>query len=270
MLQEGLEKKSKAIRNLILDSVYTAGSGHPGGSFSAVEILTVLYEKFLKFNPKNPLWEERDYFILSKGHAAPVLYATMATYGYFNPKELLTLRKFGSPFQGHPSALKLSGIEISTGSLGQGFGVAAGIALAHKSDHKTNKIYTLLGDGELQEGSVWETAMAAPHFKLSNLCAIVDANKYQIDGAVENIMNTEPIAQKFESFGWQTIEINGHDFTEIDKAFKLFNAQEILKPFLIVAKTIKGKGVDFMENTEKWHGKAPNSEEYEKAKNKLK
>jgi transketolase len=229
----------------------------------------VLYEKYLKFDPQNPAWKDRDYFILSKGHAAPLIYSMLAVKGYFPEEELKTLRKFGSRLQGHPDALKLPGIEVSTGSLGQGFGVAAGVALGVKVSGQKNRVYALLGDGEIQEGSVWETAMAASHYQLKNFCAIVDANKFQIDGKVENVMNVEPIKEKFQAFGWRALEINGHDLEEIDNAFNWFVESNEEKPSVIIAQTIKGKGVSFMENTEKWHGKAPQDEEYKSAQTEL-
>lgn len=267
-----LIEKCQYVRKLIIDSVFLAGSGHPGGSLSAVELLVTLYSKYLKFDPKNPKWEGRDYFILSKGHAAPLIYSILAYHGFFPQEELKTLRKLGSRLQGHPDALKLEGIEVSTGSLGQGFGVAAGIALGLKASKKNNRVYALLGDGEIQEGTIWETAMAASHFKLKNLCAIIDYNKFQIDGKVEDVMNVAPIKAKFESFGWQAIEINGHNVDEVSHAYQFFlnfleNSEE--KPTVIIAHTVKGKGISFMENTEQWHGKAPKNDEYDKATNEL-
>lgn len=272
METQDLMEKCKNVRKLIIDSVFLAGSGHPGGSLSAVELVETLYSKYLKFDPKNPKWDQRDYFVLSKGHAAPLMYSILAKHGFFDEEELKTLRKLGSRLQGHPDALRLPGIEVSTGSLGQGFGVAAGIALGLKSVGKENRVYALLGDGEIQEGTVWETAMAAAHFKLKNLCAIIDYNKFQIDGKVADVMNVAPIKEKFESFGWQAIEINGHNLDEISYAYQFFlnfleNVQQ--KPTAIIAHTVKGKGISFMENTEQWHGKAPKNEEYDKAKNEL-
>lgn len=264
--------RCRKVRKLIIDSVFCAGSGHPGGSLSSVELLVTLYSKYMKFDPKNPKWEGRDYFVLSKGHAAPLIYSILAIHGFFPEEELKTLRKLGSRLQGHPDALKLPGIEVSTGSLGQGFGVAAGIALGLKADGKPNKVYALLGDGEIQEGTIWETAMASAHFKLKNFCAIIDYNKFQIDGRVENVMNIAPVKEKFESFGWKVIEINGHNIDEVSQAYQFFlnflgNGEE--KPTLIIANTIKGKGISFMENTEQWHGKAPKNEEYNKATSEL-
>jgi len=258
-------KEISYIRRLIINSVFNAGSGHPGGSLSSVDLVYVLFDKYLKFDPSNPKWEDRDYFILSKGHAAPLLYTILSYKGFFDVKELETLRKLGSRLQGHPDALKVPGVEVSTGSLGQGFGVAGGIALGLKISGKSNKVYVLLGDGEIQEGSVWETAMACGHYNLSNLCAIIDVNKFQIDGKVENVMSVEPIEKKFESFGWRTIRINGHNLDEINNAYKWFLEEKSNKPAVIVADTVKGKGVSFMENRSEWHGKAPNEDEYKKA-----
>lgn len=271
-----LAKKCQDVRKLIIDSVFHAGSGHPGGSLSAVELTVTLYEMYLKHDSKNPKWAERDYFVLSKGHAAPLIYSVLAKQGYFDENELkTTLRKIGSRFQGHPDALKLPGIEVSTGSLGQGFGVAAGIALGLKHDKKPNRVYCLLGDGELQEGTVWETAMAAPHFGLDNFCAIVDSNKFQIDGEVAQIMNVESIKAKFEAFGWDAIEIDGHDLQQVAQAYNKFQSNASFldngkpRPTVIVANTTKGKGVSFMENTEKWHGKAPKENEYSDAQKEI-
>ncbi len=265
-----LENKCNEVRHLIIDSVFNAGSGHPGGSLSATDLAVVLFEKYLKFNAKNLNWDGRDYFILSKGHAAPLLYSILALKGVIEMNELNTLRKLGSRLQGHPDALKLPGVEVSTGSLGQGFGVAAGIALSLKTDQKIDqKVYALLGDGELQEGTIWETAMAAAHYKLGNLCAIIDANKFQIDGKTEDIMNLGSIKAKFESFGWKVVEIDGHKINEIDSAYSLFLEHDQHVPFAILANTIKGKGISFMENTEVWHGKAPEQNEYDSAKGEL-
>jgi transketolase len=242
-----------------------AGSGHPGGSLSSVELLVALYFKHMKFDAKNAAAPDRDYFILSKGHVCPVLYAVLAQLGYFDTDELNTLRKIGSRLQGHPAKDKnLPGIEVSTGSLGYGLSIGAGIAVGMKQAGKNNRVYVLMGDGEHQEGSVWEAAMAAAHYKLNNLCAIVDDNGLQIDGATKSIMNVEPLACKYGAFGWDTIEIDGHNFEEIDKAYLQFKESEE-KPTAIIAKTVKGKGVSFMENTAEWHGKVPSKELSEKA-----
>ncbi|PKL12397.1 MAG: transketolase [Spirochaetae bacterium HGW-Spirochaetae-6] len=265
-----LEQKCNFLRNLIIESVFNAGSGHPGGSLSAVELMVVLYEKFMKFDPQVPSWNERDYMVLSKGHAAPLIYGILSMYGYIPKEELSTLRKLGSRLQGHPDATKLPGIEVSTGSPGQGFGVAAGIALGIKTKGQANNVFTLLGDGELQEGTVWETAMAASHYKLSRLCAIVDANGFQIDGKVEDVMNVNPIGDKFKSFGWKVKEFDGHNLDEVEAAFQFFMDNKSDKPVLLLAHTIKGKGVSFMQNTHAWHGKAPSAEEFKSAQDELK
>jgi transketolase len=236
--------------------IYNAGSGHPGGSLSSVELLVSLYFKHLKINPKNFSASNRDYFILSKGHACPVLYSILARVGYFNVSELLTLRQLGSRLQGHPSKDKqLPGIEVSTGSLGYGLSIGVGIAIGIKRQDKNNRIYVLMGDGEQQEGSVWEAAMSASHYKLHNICAIIDNNKLQIDGKTQNIMNVEPLIDKYKAFGWKVVEIDGHNFEEIDMAYSAFKT-EYDKPMCIIANTIKGKGISFMENTSEWHGKA--------------
>ncbi|QEK11456.1 transketolase [Crassaminicella thermophila] len=265
---EKLKNIATEIRKGIIKSINAAGSGHPGGSLSAADILTVLYFYKMKVDPKNPKMEDRDRFVLSKGHAAPVLYATLAEKGFFSKEELLKLRHMGSMLQGHPDMKKVPGIEISTGSLGQGFSCSIGMALAAKLDKKDNRIYALLGDGEVQEGLVWEAAMAAGHYKLDNLTAILDYNGMQIDGKNDEVMTINPIKEKWESFGWYVIEIDGHNFEEIIKAFD--KAETIKdKPTMIIAKTIKGKGVSFMENQVGWHGTAPKDEEAEKALKEL-
>ncbi len=263
-----LKSISTEIRKNIIKSVHAAGSGHPGGSLSAADILTVLYFYKMKVDPKNPKWEERDRFVLSKGHAAPVLYATLAEKGFFSKEELLKLRHMGAMLQGHPDMKGTPGIEMSTGSLGQGFSSTIGMALASKMDKKNNRIYTLLGDGEVQEGIVWEAAMAASHYKLDNLTAILDFNGLQIDGKNEDVMNIHPIEEKWASFGWHVVAINGHNFEEIIKALdEAENTKE--KPTIIIAKTIKGKGVSFMENQAGWHGNAPKDEEAQQALDEL-
>ncbi len=261
---EQLENKAKQLRINILDMLYHAGSGHPGGSLSAIDIMTVLYNNVMKHDPKNPHWEERDRFILSKGHIAPALYAVLADCGYFDSKELKTLRKFGSILQGHPDMHKTPGLEVSSGSLGQGLSIATGLALAGKSDDKNHRVYCMMGDGETQEGQIWEAAMAAGHYKLDNLCGIVDNNTLQIDGKVEEVMNINPIKEKWESFNWNVIEIDGHNVVDIENAFKKTEEYKG-KPTLIIARTIKGKGVSFMEDVAGWHGKAPNKQELETA-----
>ncbi len=259
-----LKSLARDMRVDIIRMIEAAGNGHPGGSLSIIDLLTVLYWKFLKHDPKKPDWSERDRFILSKGHACPALYAVMAKRGYFPHDELLTLRKLGSPLQGHPDRMRLPGIEFSTGSLGQGLSVGLGMALAAKMDKKDWKTYVALGDGELQEGQNWEAFMAAPKWKLDNLIAIVDHNNGQIDGPVDQVMNLEPLADKLQSFNWEVQAIDGHDLDAIDEA--LTAAQERGgKPHAIIAKTIKGKGVSFMENNIAWHGNAPKKEDADKA-----
>ncbi|MBK5261686.1 MAG: transketolase [Peptostreptococcaceae bacterium] len=263
-----LEDISNNIRISIIKAVHAAGSGHPGGSLSAADILTVLYFHEMKIDPKDPKMEDRDKFILSKGHAAPVLYSTLAEKGFFPKEELLTLRKLNSKIQGHPDMRKVIGVEMSTGSLGQGFSVAGGVAMANKMDGKSGRVYVLLGDGELQEGLVWEAAMSSAHYKLDNLVAIVDWNGLQIDGNNDDVMTVKPIDKKFESFGWNVISIDGHNIGQIIEA--LAQAREFKgKPTAIIAKTIKGKGVSFMENVAGWHGKAPNDEEAKMAVKEL-
>ncbi len=255
-----LRKKAEEIRLDIVSMIAEAGSGHPGGSLSGADLGSVLFFNEMKYDPQNPKWQNRDRFILSKGHAAPLLYALLANAGYFNKCELKTLRKYKSRLQGHPASYMLPGVEVSTGSLGQGLSISCGIALAGKMDKKDFRVYTLLGDGELNEGQVWEAAMFAAHKKLDNLCAIVDRNRLQIDGDTEKVMALEPLRAKWDAFGWHTLLIDGHNISEILHAFKEFHIVKD-KPTVIHAKTIKGKGVSFMENKAGWHGKAPNKEE---------
>ncbi len=252
-----LEKMSKKIRRHVISMIHEAGSGHPGGSLSCVDILTVLYFNKMRHDYTNPKWKDRDIFILSKGHAAPTLYAVLAESKYFPIEELLTLRKFGSRLQGHPD-IKVPGIEISTGSLGQGLSIASGIAISGKLGNKNFKVYTLIGDGECNEGQIWEAAMFASHYKLNNLIAIIDRNHFQIDGLTEDIMSIEPFASKWKSFGWNVIEIDGHNILDIITAL---NTKNELNPTVIIANTIKGKGISFMENNNEFHGKSPNDEE---------
>ena len=259
-----LKSLTRDMRVDIIRMIEAAGNGHPGGSLSVIDILTVLYWKFLKHDPKNPDWADRDRFILSKGHACPALYAVMAKRGYFPHELLLTLRKLGSPLQGHPDRMRLPGIEFSTGSLGQGLSVGVGMAVAAKMDSKSWKTYVVLGDGEMQEGQNWEAFMSAPKWKLDNLVMILDHNNGQIDGTVEQVMNIEPVADKLRAFNWNVQLIDGHDLDAIEKA--LANAQNAGgKPHAIIAKTIKGKGVSFMENNIAWHGNAPKKEDADKA-----
>ncbi|WP_244972878.1 transketolase [Fusobacterium necrophorum] len=241
-----------------------AKSGHPGGSLSIVDILTALYYGEMKIDPTKPKMEGRDRFVLSKGHAAPALYAVLAERGYFPKEELMTLRKFGSHLQGHPDMKKVPGVEISTGSLGQGLSVANGMALNAKLFQEEYRVYVMMGDGELQEGQIWEAAMTAAHYKLDNLCAFVDVNNLQIDGSVDVVMGVEPLDKKWEAFGWNVISIDGHNFEEIFSALETAKTCKG-KPTLILAKTVKGKGVSFMENVCGFHGTAPTAEEREKA-----
>jgi transketolase len=256
------------VRKDIISMTTAAGSGHPGGSLSAVEILTALYFEKMNIDPKKPDWEGRDKFILSKGHAAPVLYSVLARRGFFTPDKLINLRKMGAMLQGHPDMKGTPGVEMSTGSLGQGFSASVGMALASKLDNRKNRIYVLLGDGEINEGIVWEAAMAAAHYKLDNLTAFLDYNGLQIDGPNEEVMNIKPVDEKWRSFGWNVLEIDGHDFEAIFNAIN--KAEETKeKPTIIIAKTVKGKGVSFMENQVGWHGTAPTEEEMEQALKEL-
>ena len=268
-LQE-LQGKAALVRQDIIREVYSAKSGHPGGSLSCADIMTALYFEVMNIDPADPAKEGRDKFVLSKGHAAPALYAAMAERGYFPKEELTTLRHIGTRLQGHPSMKKLPGLEMSTGSLGQGISAAVGMALAAKLDKSAARIYTILGDGELQEGMVWEAAMSAAHYGLDNLCAVVDHNGLQIDGKNDDVMRVNPIANKFAAFGWNVIAIDGHDMEQIVKAFA--DAKDVKnsgKPTVIVAETVKGKGVSFMENQAGWHGKAPNDEQAAQAMTEL-
>lgn len=262
------ERTAANIRTGIIKAVHNTGSGHPGGSLSAADLVTALYFKEMNIDPKNPKMEGRDKFILSKGHAAPAQYAALAERGYFPKEDILQLRKLGSPFQGHPNMKKVPGIEMSTGSLGQGFSVAGGMAMANKLDQNPGRIYVLLGDGELQEGLVWEAAMSAAHYNLDNLTAIVDWNGLQIDGKNEDVMTVTPVDEKFRAFGWNVISIDGHDFAQIFDAFDQARACKG-KPTVILAKTHKGKGVSFMEDQAGWHGKAPDEEQTRQAVEEL-
>lgn len=259
-----VESRLPLIRKKIIEILTEAGSGHPGGCLSAVELIATLYFIKLRHAPANPAWPDRDRVVFSKGHAAPLWYVLLAECGYFPNEELVTLRKIGAILQGHPDSLRTPGVDISSGSLGQAFSCACGMAAAGKIDKKDYRVYVLLGDGEIQEGQVWEAAMCASHYKLDNLCAILDYNKYQIDGAVSEVMNIEPVKDKWEAFGWYTMEIDGHNVKEILDAY---NRAESLKekPTIIIAHTIKGKGVSFMENTAEWHGKAPDKKQKEEA-----
>ncbi len=264
---KALKQKALLFRKEILEMLQLAGSGHPGGSLSAVEIFISLYFYKMNHDPRNPQWPQRDHLIVSKGHISPVTYVTLANCGYFPRNELKTFRKLGSRLQGHVH-VKVPGVEFNTGSLGHGLSVANGIALGAKLLQKDFKTYCLLGDGEIQEGSIWEAAMSASHLKLNNLCAIVDYNKVQENGPTNQIKNLEPLKGKWESFGWQVIEVDGHNFSELTAALdKIDTLKE--KPLVIIAHTIKGKGISFMEGQAKWHGKAPNKEQLEAALKEL-
>ena len=261
---KSLEKTAAEIRCGIIKAIHNAGSGHPGGSLSAADIVTALYFDEMNVDPRDPKMKGRDKFILSKGHAGPVQYSALAVKGYYPMEDFMTLRKLGSKFQGHPDMHKVPGIEMSTGSLGQGISAAGGMALANKLDNDPGRIYVLLGDGEIQEGIVWEALMSAAHYKLDNMVAILDHNGLQIDGKNEDVMTVAPVVEKFQAFGWNVIQIDGHDFEQILDAFKQARACKG-KPTMIVAETIKGKGVSFMENNAGWHGKAPDEEQTKQA-----
>ena len=263
-----LQKTAVLVRKGILTGIYNAKSGHPGGSLSAADIFTYLYFEEMNVNPDNPKDENRDRFVLSKGHTAPGYYSALAHRGFFNVEELTKLRKFGSFLQGHPDMKHIPGVDMSSGSLGQGLSTAVGMALSAKLSNKEYRTYCLCGDGELQEGQIWEAAMFAGHRKLDNLCVIVDNNNLQIDGTVEEVCSPYPIDEKFKAFGFHVININGNDFDEIDAAFKEAKATKGM-PTAIIAHTVKGKGVSFMENNVGWHGKAPNDEEYKIAMEEL-
>ncbi len=263
-----LREMAKKLRRHIITMTATAGSGHPGGSLSAADIVTALYFKIMRYNPQNTQWADRDRFILSKGHAAPILYAALAESGYFPVEELATLRKLDSRLQGHTDRNLTPGVEMSTGSLGMGLSFGVGVALAGKLDHRDYCTYVLLSDGECEEGQIWEAALSAAQFKLDNLVAIVDCNKMQLSGWTRDIMNLEPLGQKWQAFGWHGIDIDGHDFSQILAAFQ--EARKIrTKPIVIIARTIKGKGVSFMENNVKFHGKVPTTEEAKRALREL-
>lgn len=262
-----LKKKTIEIRKDILTMLEAAGSGHTGGSLSMVEILTILYHYVMRYDPKRPEWHQRDRFVLSKGHGCPALYAVLADCGYFPKKELASLRRFGTRLQGHPQK-GLPGIETSSGSLGQGLSIANGMALAARMDRRDTRIYCMVGDGELNEGQAWEAVMTASHYDLDNLCTIVDYNKFCIDGPIEDVMGLEPLPDKWKSFGWHTVEVDGHSLEDLIEAFD--KAKETKgKPTVIIAHTIKGKGISFIECDNKWHGIAPKKEELERALKEL-
>ena len=269
MNKSELGQMAKKVRLHIIEEVGAAKCGHPGGSLSAADILTVLYFEYIDVDPKKPDWPDRDRFVLSKGHAAPLLYAILAEKGFFPVKDLKSLRKLGSRLQGHPDVKRTPGIDASTGSLGQGLSQANGMALAGKLDKKNYQVYAMIGDGECQEGQIWEAAMTASHYKLDNLIAFLDYNRLQIDGEVGKIMKIEPIAEKWKAFGWNVQEIDGHNIQAIGQAIE--KAQKVKgKPSMIICHTTKGKGVSFMENVAGWHGKAPKGELLDKALEELK
>ena len=263
-----LMKKAADVRIGIIEGVHAAKSGHPGGSLSIADILTYLYFDYLNIDPEDPKNENRDRFVLSKGHAAPALYSVLANRGYFDVSELKTLRHIGSFLQGHPDMKHIPGVDMSSGSLGQGISAACGMALSAKHFKNDFKVFTVLGDGELEEGQVWEAAMFAGNKGLHNLTAFIDLNNLQIDGTIDEVNSAKPVDKKFEAFNWHTITIDGHDFEQIEAALK--EAETVNKPVAIIANTVKGKGVSFMENQVSWHGSAPNDEQYEIAMNELK
>ena len=262
--KEELEKLAKKIRLGIIDEVYYGKSGHPGGSLSIADIMTVLYFDEMNIDNENPNWEDRDRLVLSKGHCSPALYAALAYRGFFPVEDLKTFRNINSYLQGHPDKKNIPGVDMSTGSLGQGLSVANGMAISAKLNKKNYRVYCILGDGEIEEGQIWEAAMSSSKYKLDNLCVIVDNNNLQIDGTIDEVMSSKPIDDKFRSFGFEIIKIDGHNIEEIKSAFEVAkNVKE--KPVCIIAKTIKGKGVKYMENKVDWHGKAPNEDEYKQA-----
>jgi len=259
-----IAEKARIMRRDIVQMIYTAGSGHPGGSLSAADIIASLYFHVMRHRPQEPDWPDRDRFVLSKGHAAPALYAALAESGYFPVDELLNLRKIGHMLQGHPSMKTTPGVDMSTGSLGQGLSAAIGMALAGRIDGKDYTVYAMLGDGEIEEGQIWEAAMFAAHYRVDNLIAFLDKNGLQIDGPTESVISSEPLADKWRAFGWHVIEIDGHDIPQIlDAVEEAKDMKE--KPVMIIAHTVKGKGVSFMENVVGFHGKAPNDEQYRQA-----
>ena len=265
---EDIKQKAKEIRKDIIEEVYNAKSGHPGGSLSIADIMAVLYFNELRIDEKNPRWEDRDRVVLSKGHCSPALYAALAERGFFSKETLKSFRKIDSNLQGHPDLNKVQGVDMTSGSLGQGLSVANGMAISAKMDNKDYRVYVILGDGEIEEGQVWEAAMTANKYKLDNLCVIVDNNNLQIDGTIEEVMSSYPIDEKFKSFGFNVLNIDGNNIEEIINAFESAKKTKD-KPTCIIAKTIKGKGVSFMENKAEWHGKAPSEEEYNEAMREL-
>ena len=259
-----LKKQATINRKHVIDEVFSASSGHPGGSLSCTDLLTSLYFNEMKIDPKNPGWEDRDRFVLSKGHCSPALYACLAERGFFDKAILNTFRNIDSILEGHPSMRYVPGVDMSTGSLGQGISAAVGMALAGKLDEKSYRVYSIIGDGECQEGQVWEALMAAAHYKLDNMVAILDHNSLQIDGDIKEVMNPEPLYDKFKAFNWHVIKIDGHDMAQIEDALRQAKAVKN-QPVMIVAETVKGKGVSYMENQAGWHGNAPNQEQRDTA-----
>jgi len=259
-----LEEKARKLRVAIVKTLHKSQSGHTGGSLSAIDMVTALYFCRMRHDPANPGWADRDRFVLSKGHAAPAQYVALAEAGYFPEEDLMMLRRLGSHLQGHPDSKSTPGVEVCTGSLGQGLSMANGMALGLRLDQRQSRVYVLLGDGELQEGQVWEAAMAAAHYKIDNLCALVDANALQIDGEVARVMNVMPIAEKFRAFGWHALEIDGHDMGAILAALETAGSIKGM-PTVIVANTVKGKGVSFFENKASYHGVPPSDEELPRA-----
>jgi transketolase len=261
------EETAKKLRRAILKGVHKSKSGHPGGSFSALEIIMTLFSDVMNYDPENPEWEDRDRFVISKGHGVPALYAVLSECGYFPEEWMMTLRHIGSPLQGHPDPARIPAVEAATGSLGQGLSIAQGMALALKLDKKDANVYCLMGDGETQEGQIWEAAMSAAHFKLDNLTVITDFNHGQIDGRSDDVMNLNPLADKWKAFNWNVIEVDGHDVEALKKALP---TKVKGKPTMIIANTVKGKGVSFMENVIGWHGVAPDDDQLAKALEELK
>ncbi len=263
-----LRETARQVRLDIIEMLFQAGSGHTGGSLSATDILVALFFGHMRLKPGDPCWPQRDRFVLSKGHAAPALYAVLSRLGYFPREELATLRRFGSSLQGHPDSACTPGVEVPTGSLGQGLSIANGMALAARLNGHGTRVYALLGDGEVQEGQIWEAAMSAAHYRLDNLAAILDRNRLQIDGRTAEVMSLEPLARKWEAFGWHTVQVDGHSFPELLAALK--GAEDVKgRPSMIIANTVKGKGVSIFENQVKYHGVAPNKEEYQQALKEL-
>ena len=263
-----LEEMAKQVRRDIIDMIYTAKAGHPGGSLSATDILTALYFRMMRIDPKNPKWEDRDRFILSKGHACPVWYGTLANRGFFDRAHLKTLRKLNSILQGHADMKKTPGVDMTVGSLGQGFSAGVGMALAARYLKKDYHVWVMIGDGEMQEGAIWEAAMSGAKWKLDNLTAVLDKNGLQNDTFIEKVMPIEPVADKWRAFGWRVIEIDGHNMAQIVDTLELALTIKGV-PTIVIAKTVKGKGVSFMENSPDWHGKAPNEEQYRQAMKEL-